>query len=181
MTQEEISDEALFAAYRKGDMAAFDALYARLRQPLYLYLLRRGHAESVAEDLFHDLWMKVLNHSAGFDGEHLRAWLFTIARNLSTDAFRRAHIRVVDEQTDTANIAGAFSAQRIEENRDCVELIKRSIAALPLEQRDAFLLRHEAGLSLLQLGELMAVGRETIKSRLRYAMNQLKTLMADCL
>ena len=50
-----------------------------------------------------------------------------------------------------------------------------------MEQRDVFLLKEEAGLSLPQMAELMAVGRETIKSRLRYAMQRLRDLMADCL
>ena len=178
---DEHSDETLYAAYRSGDMAAFDRLYARYRQSLFLYLLRRGHAQAAAEDIFHDCWLRIIDRAAAFDGDHFRAWIFTIARNLSTDAFRRGSIRAAEEWNDDAAPAAQFSAQSVAEDRDCVELIKHSVAALPIEQRDAFLLKEEAGLSLQQLADLMAVGRETIKSRLRYAMNQLKTMMADCL
>lgn len=181
MTEDSSTDEELYAAYHAGDMAAFDRLYACYRQPLYLFLLRRGHSESVAEDLFHDCWMRVLDQNSKFNGNNFRAWIFTIARNLSTDSFRRKSLHAVTSFDESSDQAIDFSTQQRQEGLDCIELIKNSVAALPLEQRDAFLLKEEAGLSLQQLAELMAVGRETIKSRLRYAMNQLRQMMADCL
>ena len=175
------TDEDLYAAYHRGDMAAFDELYVRYRQPLYLYLLRRGHDEATAEELFHDCWMRVIDSNSRFNGKHFRAWLFTVARNLSTDAFRKKTLRAASEWVEDAGQVADFSAQQVQEDLDCIELIKNSVAALPMEQRDAFLLKEEAGLTLQQLADLMAVGRETIKSRLRYAMNQLRQMMADCL
>ena len=181
MTENPNSDEYLYAAYHRGDLAAFDRLYACYRQPLYLFLLRRGHSETVAEDLFHDCWMRVLDRQSGFNGNNFRAWIFAIARNLSTDTFRRSSLRSATGFDENTTQAVDFSTQQVQEDMDCIELIKNSVAALPIEQRDAFLLKEEAGLTLQQLADLMAVGRETIKSRLRYAMKQLKQLMADCL
>lgn len=181
MSNTDESDEALHAAYCSGDMAAFDALYARYRQPLYLFLLRRGHSESTAEDIFHDCWMKVIDYREQFDGSHFRAWVYTLARNLSTDVFRKEGLRNASEFDENCNPNVHFSTQRIVEDMDCIELIKSSVAVLPVEQRDVFLLQQEGGLSLQQIAELMTVGRETIKSRLRYAMNHLKQLMEDCL
>lgn len=181
MTVSGHTDESLHAAYCSGDMAAFDALYARYRRPLYLFLLRRGHAETTAEDIFHDCWMKVINHRDEFDGNNFRAWVYTLARNLSTDVFRSETLRSTSSFDENSNPNTHVSTQQVQEGVDCIELIKSSVAVLPMEQRDVFLLQQEAGLSLQQIAELMAVGRETIKSRLRYAMNQLKHLMAECL
>lgn len=175
------TDQNLLAAYRRGDMAAFDRLYGRYRQPLYLYLLRRGHTESVAEDIFHDCWIRVIDQGKSFEGEHFRAWLYAIARNLSTDYFRKALIRVADVLDENSLEQAHVSTERQQLAMDCIELIKSSLGRLPVEQRDVFLLKEEAGLSLQQIAEIMVVGRETIKSRIRYAMNQLKQLMADCL
>ena len=182
MTDNDSSDENLFLAYRQhGDIAAFDALYQRYRQPLYRFLLRRGHSEANAEDLFHDCWMRVIDHHQHFDGDHFRAWLYRIARNLSIDAFRRASIRSADSFDEQLSEQQHPSAERQQQGVDCIELVKSSVSRLPLEQRDVFLLKEEAGLSLQQIAELMAVGRETIKSRMRYAMSQLRKQMADCL
>jgi len=176
-----LSDESLFTSYRTGDMDAFEQLYGRYRQPLYLYLLRLGHTQATAEDIFHDCWIRIIDAHYQFDGENFKAWLYTVARNLSTDTFRKANIRRVDATQDVETARTTVSAQRQQEGEDCIELIKTSVAALPIEQRDVFLLKEEAGLSLQQIADIMAVGRETIKSRIRYAMQQLKLMMEECL
>lgn len=181
MNDDAATDQSLLTAYRHGDMAAFDQLYARYRQSLYLFLLRRGHSESIAEDIFHDCWIRVIDKASDFDGEHFRAWLYTIARNLSTDYFRKAQLRVAEVLDDDYPEQAHLSTERQQLAIDCIELIKTSLGQLSMEQRDVFLLKQEAGLSLQQIADMMAVGRETIKSRIRYAMNQLKQLMADCL
>ena len=180
-SMESATDESLFDTYRSGDMNAFETLYQRYRQPLYLYLLRRGHGESSAEDLFHDCWLRIINHHRQFDGQNFKAWLFTIARNMSTDHFRKSQIRSADSLEAEPIHNAHVSTERQQLAEDCVELVKSSVAALPMEQRDVFLLKQEAGLSLQQIAELMAVGRETIKSRIRYAMKQLKNMLEDCL
>jgi len=175
------TDEFLFSEYRSGNMKSFEDLYARYRQPLYLFLLRRGHSETAAEDIFHDCWLRLIDHHKQFDGVNFKAWLFTIARNLSTDTFRKNQLRQVESLENDCNHQAHFSAQRLQEGFDCIELVKSSVAALPMDQRDVFLLKEEAGLSLQQIADLMAVGRETIKSRIRYAMKQLKQLLGECL
>jgi len=181
MPQSDLSDEDLYAAYRGGDMAAFDLLYARYRQPLYLFLLRRGHSETVAEDVFHDCWINVIDKTKSFDGDNFRAWVFAITRNLSTDSFRKANTRLTEQYDEESGSNSHLSTEKVQQDVDCIELIKSSVSSLPVEQRDVFLLKEEAGLSLQQIADVMAVGRETIKSRIRYAMNQLKKLMAECL
>ena len=181
MPTDECDDIALLNAWRHGDMNAFDCLYQRFRQPLFLFLMRRGHAQAEAEELFQDCWMKVINHSGNFKGEHFKAWLYTIARNLSTDQMRKNQPESLEDSNVEHRMASDFSTERVQEGEDCIELVRSSIAVLPLEQRDVFLLQHEAGLTLQQIADLMAVGRETIKSRVRYAMDKLKQLLADCL
>jgi len=181
MNQKQDNDESLYAAYRRGDMAAFELLYARYRQPLYRFLLGRGHSPANTEDVFHDCWMRLIDKKTEFAGENFRAWFYTIARNLSTDAFRKINIRIADSYEEASDPNYHVSTQQQQEGIDCIELIKSSVAALPSDQRDVFLLKEEAGLSLQQIADLMAVGRETIKSRIRYAMNQLRLLMVECL
>lgn len=182
MSQSDDSDEVLYAAYRAGDMAAFDTLYARYRQTLYLFLLRRGLSESQAQDAFHDCWMKLIGEQQYFDGVQFRAWIFRVARNMSIDYFRRTSVRnITAEDIPAEQQPYTISSETILQDRDCLQLLKNSIGLLPMEQRDAFLLKQEAGLSLHQIAEVMSVGRETIKSRLRYAMQQLKKMLEDCL
>ncbi len=181
MTQQQHTDEQLLAAYHAGDMAAFESLYARYRQSMYLFLRRRGLSESSAEDVYHDTWIKVLEHTQ-FKHNNFKAWLYTVMRNLSIDALRKSTIRAVDEFDEAVHTdQNHVSAQKQNEDSDCLNLMTHSITQLPFEQRDAFLLQHEAGLSLQQIAEVMSTGKETIKSRLRYAMKSLKQWLDECL
>jgi RNA polymerase sigma-70 factor (ECF subfamily) len=175
------TDESLFVEWQKGNMKSFELLYARYRQTLYLFLLRGGLNEMVAEDLFHDCWMKVMSEAKRFDGNNFKAWVFTLARNIRIDHFRKTMIRDADIYDNQETSADALSAEVNSAAKDCVDLLKVSIAQLPNDQRDVFLLKEEAGLSLQEIANLMAVGKETIKSRIRYAMKQLRHLMVDCL
>lgn len=181
MNTGEPEDESLYTAWRLGDMSAFDILYNRYRQNLYLFLLRGGLNEAIAEDLFHDCWMKIINEQAHFDGKNFRAWIFKLARNLSIDHFRKSHIRSADSFDEQQSHSGNPSAEKESSELDCADLLKSSVAGLPKEQRDVFLLKEEAGLSLEQIAKVMAVGKETIKSRVRYAMKQLRQRLVDCL
>jgi len=175
------TDEQLFAAYHAGDMAAFESLYSRYRQSMYLFLLRRGLSENSAEDVYHDTWMKVLELS-DFKHRNFKAWLYTVMRNLSIDVHRKNTLRAVKEFDEANHHEQAHvSAQKQTEDNDCLNLMTQSISQLPFDQRDAFLLQHESGLSLQQIAEVMSTGKETIKSRLRYAMNSLKQWLDECL
>jgi RNA polymerase sigma-70 factor (ECF subfamily) len=178
----ETTDEDLFRRYRHGDAAAFEQLYGRYRQPLYLFLLRSTASEPDAQDLFQELWDRVVRARDGFDGGSIKAWLFRIARNLRIDLYRRRQLRPVSGDGETERLAGKDPGPLAHsEDVDCIELMNREIGRLPADQRDAFLLKEESGLSLATIADLSGVGRETIKSRLRYAMQRLRAALEDCL
>jgi len=181
MTQTELSDEELFKHYRSGDLSAFESLYSRYRQPMYSFLIRRGLNQESAEDVYHDTWIKVLNQ-ANFNHSNFQAWLYTSLRNLSIDIIRKNSIRLAEELDESSpDVKSHVSAQQQTEDTDCLELMNNSISQLPFDQKDAFLLQQEAGLSVQQIAQVMHVGKETIKSRLRYAMKSLKSWLEECL
>ncbi|HEX6944875.1 MAG TPA: sigma factor, partial [Casimicrobiaceae bacterium] len=76
----EVRDEDLMLAYAAGDAAAFDALYARHKGPLYRYLLRHLRERSLADELYQDVWMRVVNGRAGYaPTAKFTTWLYTLA------------------------------------------------------------------------------------------------------
>ncbi|MBL7002634.1 MAG: sigma-70 family RNA polymerase sigma factor [Gammaproteobacteria bacterium] len=178
------TDEALYTAYHEGDLSAFDCLYDRYKRPLYRFLLRRGLPQDAVEDVFHESWLSVISFEKKqhFKVGGFKAWIYTVSRNKSIDAFRKANIHTEENWDEHINeVFSEITTEQQQVDIDCLALMKESIAQLPFDQRDAFLLQQEAGLSLQQIAEMMKVGRETIKSRLRYAMNQLKTWLEECL
>jgi RNA polymerase sigma-70 factor (ECF subfamily) len=177
-----ITDEMLFSRYRRGDARAFERLYQRYRKTLFRYLVRSSSDASEAEDIYHDVWSRVIHASNPFTEGSFRAYLFQIARNVRIDRIRRQRMHLVtDEETLMAQPSAEPSVEERRHQQDCGERLLREVGQLPDEQRDAFLLKEDSGLTLEQIARLANVGRETIKSRLRYALKRLRAALEDCL
>lgn len=179
-----MSDEALMLAYRDGDAAAFEALYRRWRSRLYRYLLRQCGNAGFADELFQDIWLKVVNARKGYEvAAKFSTWLFRIAHNRLIDHYRaqgRAAIVSYDDDPDDADAVAALPARTqeqpevlIERKALAQELVKH-IEALPAAQRETFLMSEEGELTLEEIAAATGVNRETAKSRLRYALNKLR-------
>jgi len=182
---EGMSDEALMQAYRDGDAAAFEALYRRWRSRLYRYLLRQCGNAGFADELFQDIWLKVVNARKGYAvAAKFSTWLFRIAHNRLIDHYRaqgRAAIVSYDDDPDDADAVAALPARAqeqpevlIERKALAQELVKH-IEALPAAQRETFLMSEEGELTLEEIAAATGVNRETAKSRLRYALKKLRT------
>jgi len=167
------SDESLMAAYAGGDIAAFDALYARYRGPLYRYLLRLCGDTVTANDLYQETWERLIRSRERYQPAlPFKPWLYRIAHNLAIDAFRRRR------PGDEVDPAGLQASDGTPEQALAAEQLSRrlesALRALPVEQREALLLRLEGGLDLESLAEVTGVSREAAKSRLRYAVRKLR-------
>jgi RNA polymerase sigma-70 factor (ECF subfamily) len=178
------TDEALMLAYRDGDGAAFEMLYGRWRGPLYRYFLRQcGHAGQ-ADELFQDVFMRVIGAAANYEpAARFSTWLFRIAHNRLVDHWRKMGREPVDPlasgedgddcEPDPPAPEGS-APDRQAERRELAEALMAALNELPELQREAFLLAEEGGLTLAEIASVSGVGRETIKSRLRYAMDKLR-------
>jgi len=171
-------------AYRDGDGTAFEVLYARWRGPLYRYFLRQcGHAGQ-ADELFQDVFMRVMGAAANYEPTaKFTTWLFRIARNRLIDHWRKLGREPVDplasgEDGDDGEFdppaAESAAPDRQAEQRELGAALMAALNELPEVQREAFLLAEEGGLTLDEIASISGVGRETIKSRLRYATARLR-------
>ncbi len=173
------TDEALMLAYVNGDALSFDELYGRHRGPLYRYF-RRQLPESEANDCFQTLWEKLIERRDRYrpDGS-FRSYLFTIAHNVLMDHYRRQGRLGADTEMDpdalVSNEPGPDSSRERAELR---EILHGLIRALPVHQREAWLLRQETAFSNLEIARVTGTSEEGVKSRLRYARDRLKAGMA---
>jgi RNA polymerase sigma-70 factor, ECF subfamily len=185
--EKEITDEDLMLRYRDGDAGAFEQLYVKHKGGLYRYLLRKCGNASIAEELFQDVWMKLINARGRYEVKaKFSTWLYQLAHNHFIDYYRKHSISASMNQNfqdeEMENIP-ANSNQQPEQQagfQQQAETLLQLINELPDEQREAFLLREEAGMGLAEIAEVTGVNLETAKSRLRYAVNRLrKGLMND--
>ena len=186
MESDPTADPELLRAHLGGDVQAFARLYDRYDQPSFVFIRRMlGPGQTAAaEDLHQDTWLAVARTAASFDAAKapFRAWLFTIARNKVWDHFRRQ--KIVPLAVDPADAAmsvpdpGPSPFEQLA-SRELGETLIAAVEALPIEQRGAFVMFAQAGLSLEEIAQATGVTVETAKSRLRYARSKLRQALAD--
>jgi RNA polymerase sigma-70 factor (ECF subfamily) len=180
------TDEALMLAYRDGDAAAFDALYARHRGRMFRYLLHQCRQREQADEMFQEIWMSVIRARSGYEvSAKFTTWLFRIAHNRLIDGFR-ARGRLAEFEVDAGDgdppdcpaPASEQPERRFERAQQAARLVD-AIEALPAPQREAFLLAAEGGLTIDEIANATGTGFETAKSRLRYAYARLRSELGD--
>ncbi|HEY5641950.1 MAG TPA: RNA polymerase sigma factor [Woeseiaceae bacterium] len=173
-------DRALMLRYRDGDVAAFEVLYRRHNDALYRYLLRLCKDPGTAEDVFQDAWSNIIRARGNYrPTAQFNTYLYRVAHNCFIDNLRKNRRHAADEfnpefhahQGELPDVSAERSLAR--------ERLAVALEALPDEQRDAFLLREEAGLNVDEIAVVTGCNRETAKSRLRYAVGKLRAAIDE--
>lgn len=175
----ELDDRALMLRYRDGDVTAFETLYQRHRVPLYRFLLNQSRDIQAAEDIFQEVWSRIIRSRDRYrPAAKFATYMYHIARNCFLDHVRRSGRQPVlvsiDDDPPEELLAGSDNPEVAAEMSNARTYLRAALDSLPPEQREAFLLREEAGLTLEEIGQVTGVGQETAKSRLRYAIVKLR-------
>ena len=174
-------DSALMLRYRDGDVAAFETLYLRHKDPVYRYLLRLSGHNETAEDVFHEDWGKIVKARASYrPTAKFTTFLYRVAHNCFIDHVRRnkRHTGNTQIEPDLHEHPGE-TPETATERSLARERLEAALADLPEEQRDTFLLHEEGGLSVDQIAAVTDCNRETAKSRLRYAVRKLRAAIDE--
>lgn len=175
----EKTDEELMLAYAGGDLLAFEQLYQRHRGTLYRFLLRSLRQRADADELFQETWSRAVAARERYRVEaKFTTWLLQIAHNLLIDRYRRARPQASAEETEAVfnrlDVPDEEQPDRVLSEFEQRRRLQIALEELPEEQRVTFLLRMENGLGLEEISEVTGVGRETVKSRLRYALARIR-------
>ena len=174
-------DSALMLRYQDGDVAAFETLYRRHKDPVYRYLLRLCGQAEAAEDVFQEVWGKIIKARESYrPTAKFTTYLYRVAHNCFIDHIRRNKRHAGNALLDPEQHGdGAESLETATERSLAKERLEVALVDLPEEQRDAFLLREEGGLSVDEIAAVTGCNRETAKSRLRYAFNKLRAAIDE--
>jgi len=178
-------DAELMLRYARGDVRAFEVLYGRHRGGLYRYLFRHTHHAELANDLFQDVWGKVIATRDRYEPRaQFRTFLYRIAHNTFIDHCRRSAVRneSAGEGEQWEDALPAPDSDRPDARAEHAQINARyraALTSLPAEQRDAFLLYEESGLSLEEIATVTGTVAETAKSRLRYAVTKLRKALSS--
>jgi RNA polymerase sigma-70 factor, ECF subfamily len=190
--RQNVSDEGLMLRFQRGEVSAFGELVQRHKVPLFNFLLRQLRSRSAAEDALQEVLLRVVQSAAEFKHEaRFTTWVYAIARNLCIDQLRKLSIRnhdsldqprggegpTIGEQT--ADPDPGSSAERAALNQELRDRIIAAVEALPEEQREVFLLREVANLAFKDIAEVTNTPENTVKSRMRYALERLQEALNE--
>jgi RNA polymerase sigma-70 factor, ECF subfamily len=186
------TDEMLMVRYQRGDRDAFAELVRRYESPVYNFVIRHLRHSQAAEDVTQDVFLRVVQKAAEFKHEaRFSTWLYTIARNLCVDQIRKASHRKhpsldqpLKDNDDQRSLLDSIADPRASVDRTVASgevqgRIVEAIEKLPEDQREVFLLRELANLPFKEIAEITGVGENTVKSRMRYALDRLQDALSD--
>jgi len=173
------SDAKLMLAYARGDASAFEKLYLKHKDALFRFFLRQCGNQALAEELYQDVWVRVIDARSRYEAKaRFTTWLYRIAHNILTDYYRKPVEEDLPE-TGTVPSSSIDNPEAIVSGQEKLARYRTMIQTLPDEQREVFLLKEEAGLSLQEIAEITGENFETLKSRLRYAVGKLKQALEE--
>lgn len=182
------TDEQLFTAYRKGDLATFRTLIERYHEELIRFLVRLLGDRQAAEDVFQDTFLQIHQSAGTFDAtRRFRPWLFTIAANKGRDYLRKKGRR---PQLDLSapiggdrageGDGGAMYVDLMEidvpapdagmDSRERDALVQQALEGLPPALREILVLAYFQRLSYVQIADDLEIPLGTVKSRLHAAV-----------
>lgn len=174
----DVSDEALMMCVQSGDLTSLQELLLRYERPLYGFLARYTGDAHLAEDLFQDCFVRLVQKRASFDPERgFRPWLYSVAANLARDACRRREVRSREAGRERLAVSASAKgpprpdeeAARIEE----AEIVREVVDELPGDARAMVLLHFFQGLTYREVAEALDVPVGTVKSRMHWAVQKL--------
>ena len=185
-------DEVLLRRFVDGDAEAFEALVRRFERPLFNFILRSVRDADRSQELLQEVFLRVIQRAGEFQGgSKVSTWIYTIARNLCIDTSRKMVFRrhrsldapSGDDPEGPTMMDRVVSATPLADREviggDLKERIARAVEELPDEQREVFLMRELQDLAFKDIAEIVGVPENTVKSRMRYALERLQRALAE--
>lgn len=171
---------AIARGLRRRDPELLDRLIEQYQHRLLRYLVYLSGNRELAEDLFQETWIRVLERGDQYDGRHdFGTWLYAVARNLTIDYLRKKNPVSLDglmedkdhaplEPADTRPLAWEVVAQH-----EQAERVGAALVSIPAEYRETIVLRFQEGLALEEIAIVTGAKLGTVKSRLYRGLNML--------
>ncbi len=181
------TDSELICAYRKGNERAFETLLNRYQQGVFLKINFVVRNEEIANDLFQDVWIKVvqiLKSGRYVEEGKFGPWIMRIAHNAAIDHFRRNRKRKMVRPTDEFDVFDTLSndAPSVEDRLvedEILHELRQLVPSLPEQQQLVVQMRLERNLSFKEIAEETEVSINTALGRMRYALINLRRMVED--
>ena len=179
------SDDDLIGAFKAGDGLAMEALFGRYRKPVYAWLLRTAPDHAEAEDLYQEIWLKVIRGVDSYEAGNFRAWFWRVVRNTAVDRARK-HLATpildeplrdeADAETRVEQVADetAVSALARMEAAERQSVLRRAVDGLSARLKEVVLLRIHGELEFREIADMLGLPIGTVLGRMNLAVKKLR-------
>lgn len=183
VSHETCSDAELISRLKGGEKQALDVLMERYQKPIYFFILRYVHEESLAYDLTQESFFRVYTRIKNYDPKYqFSTWLYRIALNLCRDHGRKQAVRKFFSFSDenSSSVPSAMMMQdsdiekKYELNRE-IDQLHREIAKLPHKLKSALILFSLEEKSQADCSEILGISKKAVETRVYRA----KKLLAE--
>lgn len=186
-TYQSATDQDLIKRYLDGDERSFEILLTRHKQKIYTSIYLFVKDQSLAEDIFQEVFIKIIDTlrkgKYNHEGKFLQ-WAMRISYNMCVDYFRRSKRRPQVSPTETFDIFDVLQVSDENAEQSMIksqthEKIRKLVDMLPPEQREVVILRHYADMSFKEIAKLTRVSINTALGRMRYALINIRRMIEE--
>lgn len=170
-----MSDEELMETVQKGNVNAMSTLFERYHRQLFGFFVRLTRDRQLSEDLTQATFERILRYRNSYRGDgSFRSWIFSVARNVQVDHYRKNRIKVDQgvEMTELKLLTPTVSVAL--EERERREALERAIHELPETYRETLLLVWKQELKYREVAKILGTTETNIKSRMHRAVRALR-------
>ena len=185
MKKSKATDAVLVTSYLQGDESALSTLITRHKQRIYSFIYSKVFDRDVAEDVFQDTFIKVINSlkrgKYNEEGKFL-PWVMRISHNLVIDHFRKNNRMPKFENNTDFNIFSVLSDNSLNAENSMIKGqvasdVRRLVEELPDDQKQVLLMRIYKDMSFKEISQQTGVSINTALGRMRYALINLRKVI----
>jgi RNA polymerase sigma-70 factor (ECF subfamily) len=180
------TDQELLADYGHGKAEALEQLVNKYEPMLYGYIVNMTQSRNDADDIYQEVWIRVIRKIGSYRHRNFGGWLVRIARNIVIDRSRK---RKPDLSLDQEDLSGRAPVQslageipepprQLEAGETGIE-IAQAVRQLPPEQREVFIMRVQGDLPFKEIARIQKVSINTALARMQYALSKLRALLTE--
>ena len=178
----ESPEKAWLVEYRRGNVDSMGKLVEHFRRPLFGFILKMTEGREDAEEIFQEVWFRVIRNLDSYREKRFISWLFRIAHNLIIDRARKARPMSdphpvepgQQDEIETRIPSPGISPALQVEGRDLGRRIATAVGRLPQEQKEVFLMRMEGNLPFKEISKIQGTSINTALARMQYALAKLR-------
>jgi RNA polymerase sigma factor (sigma-70 family) len=179
------SDHDRMRAVARGDLASMNGIYENRHRPLFRFFFRLTGRQAAAEDLVHEVFVRMLRYRHTYQSDTaaagtFEAWMYRIARNALADSARKHRLETTAAEGELESIESTRPTPfDTAAKRQDLALLYRALRALPEDKREILVLARFQNLSYDEIGRILGCESGTVKGRVFRAMKELSAIYSD--